>query len=40
MITIYFDKGRRMMECFLHEVASTVDRLVEQGYTVIAVEMN
>lgn len=40
MITIYFDKGRRMMDVFLHEVAATVDRLVAQGYTVIAVEIN
>lgn len=40
MITIYFDRGRRMMQVFLHEVVATVERLVERGYTVIAVEIN
>lgn len=40
MITIYFDKGRRMVQVFLHEVVSTVERLVAHGYTVTSAEMN
>lgn len=40
MITIYFDRGRRMVQVFLHEVVVTVERLVARGYTVTAAEIN
>ena len=36
LVTIYFDRGRRMIEVPLAEVAETIERLLEQKYTVFA----
>lgn len=38
MATIYFDRGRRMVQVPLNEVAATVESLLEHGYTVTSAE--
>ena len=34
LITIYFDRGRRMVEVPLNEVAETIENLLKRNYSV------
>ena len=37
-ITIYFDRGRRMIQVSLAEVTETVERLLAKGYSITSAE--
>lgn len=39
MYAIYFDKGRRMVQVALNEVAETMESLAARGFTTAAVEI-
>lgn len=37
-VTIYFDKGRRMVRVLINQIAETIERLMERGYTPTSVQ--